>query len=118
LIEERFKLHLLQMQESAENACQFIDGMSFESFMKDVRTQHAVAMSLLIVGDHANRAIARCPEDVARLTQIPWRLIKGMRNQIAHGYSELDFPAVWTTATVDLPELIGQIKAVLGADGN
>lgn len=114
----RLKLHLVQMLEAAENACQFVDGMTFEVFLKDVRTQQAVAMALLIIGDHATRAMERCPADVARLTQIPWRMIRGMRNQIAHGYSDLDFPAIWTTVIEDLPELIGQIKEALVADGN
>lgn len=118
MIEERFKLHLLQMQDAAENACQFLDGMTFEGFLNDLRTQQAVAMSLLIIGDHATRAMDRCPDDVARLGGIPWRLIRGMRNQIAHGYSDLDLPAVWTTALEDLPKLISHIKAAFDTEAN
>lgn len=118
MTESRFKLHLLQMQEAAENARQFVDGMTQDDFLRDLRTQHAVAMSLLIIGDHATRAMDRCPNDVARHAQIPWRMMRGMRNQIAHGYSDLDLPAVWTTATADLPDLLEHIQAALVADGH
>ena len=91
--------------------------MTFESFREDVRTQHAVAMCLIIIGDHAVRAMDRCPGDVALSPQVPWWMIKGMRNHIAHGYSELDIPVVWNTVVTDLPALIEQIEAVVDAHG-
>lgn len=110
---ERFKLHLEKILGAAENASAFVDGMTFDSFTKDIKTQHAVGMSLIIIGDHASRAIDRCPSDVARHSDIPWQFMRGMRNQVAHGYADLYLPEVWNTATVDMRQLIVQVRRIL-----
>lgn len=35
--------------------------------------------------------------------QIPWRLMTGMRNRLAHDYFGVSVEVVWTTAKEDLP---------------
>lgn len=37
--------------------------------------------------------------------QIPWRLIKGMRNLHAHDYENVDMEIVWNTLIEDIPAL-------------
>ena len=37
--------------------------------------------------------------------QMPWAKVKGIRNIIAHGYSELNEKAMWKTAKEDIPVL-------------
>jgi uncharacterized protein with HEPN domain len=36
---------------------------------------------------------------------MPWAKVKGIRNIIAHGYSELNEKAMWKTAKEDVPLL-------------
>ncbi|MBR2598845.1 MAG: DUF86 domain-containing protein [Clostridiales bacterium] len=36
---------------------------------------------------------------------MPWAKVKGIRNIIAHGYSELNEKAMWKTAKEDVPVL-------------
>ncbi len=51
---------------------------------------------------------------------VPWRLIRGMRNRIAHDYRTLDDDVVWEAVTVHAPALrsvlrdeIGQARALI-----
>jgi uncharacterized protein with HEPN domain len=45
---------LEQMLEAASRATSFIDGMGLEDFLGDIRTQQAVAMSLINIGEMAS----------------------------------------------------------------
>ena len=47
--------YLGHMQEAASNACSFVDGLSRDDFLEDKRTQQAVIMSLIIVGEAATK---------------------------------------------------------------
>jgi uncharacterized protein with HEPN domain len=47
--------YLDQMLTAASDARRFVDGMSKEDFLADKRTQQAVIMSLVIVGEAAAR---------------------------------------------------------------
>ena len=50
--------YLDQMLTAASDARRFVDGMSKEDFLADKRTQQAVIMSLVIIGEAAARALA------------------------------------------------------------
>ena len=86
-----------QMLTAANDARRFIDGMSKEDFLADKRTQQAVVMSLVIVGEAAARIMERPPpgswtsmaEFIASNPEIPWRGMRGMRNRVAHGYFDV-----------------------------
>ena len=43
--------------------------------------------------------------------------MRGMRNQIAHGYFDINLDVVWETVQLALPELIVQLDAVRRAPG-
>lgn len=37
---------------------------------------------------------------------IPWRNISGLRNRVVHDYGNVDLEVVYSTLTVDVPDLI------------
>ncbi len=47
---------------------------------------------------------------------IPWRKIKGMRNEIAHGYEGNQLNIVWDVLLDFLPELVRDINNLLNVD--
>jgi len=47
-------------------------------------------------------------------SEIPWRQIIAMRNQLIHAYLGVDLDVVWDVVQVELPLLIQQLKAVIG----
>jgi uncharacterized protein with HEPN domain len=64
--------------------------MDKEGFLGDRRTQRAVVMSLVIVGEAATKAMDHYPDFTAAHPQVPWRSMRGMRNRIAHGYFDIN----------------------------
>lgn len=73
-----------------------------EAFVGDVRTQWAVEMGLIRIGETVNRI----PDEVlADFPDQPWRQIVAMRNFAAHQYDDLDPRRVWRTATRDVVAL-------------
>ena len=62
---ERLTLWIEQMGEAVGNACGFIDGMDFAAFEGDKRTQQAVVLNLLLIGEAAARIVESVPTFVA-----------------------------------------------------
>lgn len=73
-----------------------------DAFVDDVRTQWAVEMGLIRIGE----AVDRMPAEVLeRFPEQPWRQMIAMRNFAAHQYDDLDPRRVWRTVTGDVPRL-------------
>ena len=49
--ENRLPDYLEHIQQAAADACGFVEGMSKDDFLEDKRTQQAVVMSLIIIGE-------------------------------------------------------------------
>ena len=108
---------LHHIHQTATDACGFIEGMTEADFLADKRTQQAVVMSLIIVGEAATHIIDRYPEFSAEQATIPWRSMRGMRNRIAHGNFDIDLEVVWQTVKTALPELLAKLPAVQSLAG-
>lgn len=85
--------------------CDILAGMvgdDVKEFVADIRTQWAVEMGLIRIGE----AVNRIPDEVLqRFPHQPWRQIVAMRNFAAHQYDDLDPRRVWRTVTRDVPAL-------------
>lgn len=114
---DRLTLWIEQMSEAAGCACGYIDGLDFNAFEDDKRTQQAVVLNLLLIGELASRIGEMAPSFVAAHPEIPWAAMRGMRNRIAHGYFELDIKVVWDTVCSAVPELAKQLPGLLAAAG-
>ncbi|MDE2445962.1 MAG: DUF86 domain-containing protein [Alphaproteobacteria bacterium] len=110
--EQRLPDLLATMHRAAFNALSFVNGIGFEEFLSDIKTQQAVVMSLIVIGENSARAIAKYPSVVDQFDQIPWRSMRGMRNRIAHNYDETNFEIVWKVILEELPKLILNIEIV------
>ena len=95
--ENRLSEYHDQMRQAGSDARTFVDGLNKDDFLADKRTQQAVIMSLVIVGEIATKVMDRFPEFADQHAEIPWRSIRGMRNRIAHGYFDINLDVVWDT---------------------
>ena len=101
---------LLDMLLAARDALSFTEGMSYDEFARDRRTQLSVLKSVEIVGE----AAAHVSEGTRRAyPAIPWREIVGMRNRLVHAYFDIDLPLVWDTVRHDLPALIARLEPLV-----
>jgi uncharacterized protein with HEPN domain len=101
------------MRGAATLARSYVEGMSQSVFLADTRTQQAVIMNLVIIGELATKLIKDHPEFVATHPEIPWSSMRGMRNRIAHGYFEINLDVVWDTVRTALPVLDRDLEAVV-----
>lgn len=76
--------------------------LGFDSYSSDVRTQWAVEMGLIRLGEE----VSRISEEIRdRFPGQPWRIIIDMRNMAAHQYDSLTARLVWRTLVEDIPAL-------------
>ena len=78
--------YLAHMRQAIADAQSFTEGMAQPDFEQDKRTQQAVVMSLIVLGEAATKVMDKYPEFAAQHAGIPWHNMRGMRNRIAHGY--------------------------------
>ena len=98
--------------QSAADARSYVEGLTKEDFLADKRTQQAVVMNLIIIGEAASKLMDVHAEFTQRYPQVPWRSMRGMRNRIAHGYFDIDLNVVWNTVQEDLPALLNALSGI------
>jgi uncharacterized protein with HEPN domain len=78
----------------------YTTGLSLDDFAKNFMAVEACLYNIQIVGE----AVSHLPDSLKeKETQIPWVLIKGMRNRLIHEYFGTDLQLVWDTIKNDLP---------------
>ena len=88
----------------------FTQGMDFDGFRDDRRTIKAVALDFIVIGEAAGHV----PESVAQAhPEIPWAVMRGMRNRLVHAYFSIDPRIVWDTLRNDLPPLVEPLRKLL-----
>jgi len=55
--ENRLSDYLTHLQQAASDACSYIDGLSKADFLADKRTQQAVILNLIIIGEAATQLL-------------------------------------------------------------
>ena len=106
---------LAEMLEAVAAVMDYTQGLDRDAFLQDVRTQDAVCMRLLTLGEAAGAVLRHFPDFEKSCPAIPWRAMAGLRNHIAHDYFGLDREMVWQTAAVDIPTLAGQLRLLAQA---
>ena len=107
------RVRLLHMLDAAREALSFVKGRTSEDLTRDRMLLLAVVKDIEIIGEAASRI---SPECRAEAREIPWAKVVGIRNRLTHAYFDLDLPIIWSTLTMDLPELIGELERVLSGE--
>lgn len=108
-IENRLPDYIDHIQQAAADVRGFVEGLGKDDFLADKRTQQAVFMSIIIIGEAATKVMDGYAEFTQEHPDVPWR---SMRNRMAHSYFDIDLDVVWETAQEWLPELLKQLPAV------
>ena len=90
----------------------YTDGMTYEAFVADPRTADAVVRNLMTMGE----SIRWIPEPILDAhPEVPWRLMRAVRNVVVHEYFGIDSRILWETVRGDLPPLVPLLEDVLAS---
>ncbi|TDK39112.1 DUF86 domain-containing protein [Rhizobium deserti] len=109
---DRLKIYIDQMRTAALRAREFVEQMSNEEFLDDVRTQMAVGMAFVLIGEAASRIMTHYPDFPIEHPEILWTQIKGMRNFVVHDYYKTELPILLGTVRTSLQALVSDLDAL------
>lgn len=110
---ERDAATILDLLLAASRIGDFIAGLDFESFCADLKSQSAVTLQILILGEAAKRL---SPELRARHSTVEWSGMMRMRDKLIHHYEDIDPAELWKTATLDVPALVSALEPLRPQD--
>lgn len=103
------RVRLRHMIDAAESALRFVQGRNRADLDRDEMLLFALVRAVEISGEAAGRV---SDEGRAKVSQVPWGVVVGMRNRLVHAYFDIDRDILWTTVTQALPVLLAQMKSV------
>lgn len=107
-------VRLRHMLDYAQKAVNFTRGKSRTDLDSDEMLAMATIHSIEIIGE----AIGSISEELqTRHPEIPWNLISGTRNRLAHGYIDINLDIIWAIVIEDLPALIQSLERILEDEG-
>jgi uncharacterized protein with HEPN domain len=105
--------YMLDMLLTERKVQSYTRNVNWERFRDDDLIQNAVMHQIQIIGEAA-RKISRQYRDAH--SEIPWRMIIGMRNRLVHEYFDIIPERVWDVVDRDIPELIRLIEPFVPPD--
>lgn len=107
---ERDAATLLDIVTAARLILDFKEGLDYEQFEADTKTQSAMIHQFLIIGEATKRL-----SDPFRAAHpmIPWQAIARMRDKMIHHYEAVDLREVWKAAETDVPSLVASLEPLL-----
>lgn len=108
-----WKLYIDDMLQSASRVVRATLGLTFEALQKDEFRLLAVERCLITIGEAADKILKTAPEIIQRYPDIPWNLMKGMRNHLVHGYDRVDVEKIRLAVEESVPCLIPQLEQLL-----
>ena len=109
-ISEKDKGYLWDIEDACKDILTFLENTSYEKFTEDKMKRFAVERQLLVIGEAANHLSTQCTNSYP---EIPWSLIVGLRNIIAHEYGEILVDRIYKIARENVPELYEEISTIL-----
>lgn len=97
------------MLEAATLAQSYVEGLAKADFLGDKKTQQAVILNIMVIGEAATKLADEYPAFVLQFPQVKW---KSMRNRLAHGYFDINLDIVWETVKQALPVLASQLRKI------
>jgi len=99
------------MFDAARKALEFSAGADRSALDEDEKLALSLVRLLEVIGEAANNVSDSFQE---KFPEIPWRQIGATRNRLIHGYFDVDLDVVWEIVSVDLPNLVPQLRKIVG----
>jgi uncharacterized protein with HEPN domain len=107
--------YLGHILEAIQRINRYTEDMTELTFLEDTMTQDAVIRNFEIIGEASRNVERYHPDFAAAHPEIPWGDAYLLRNQVMHGYFQVDLEIVWRTIQRDLPEMEISLRALVEA---
>lgn len=97
--------HIETIEMIASRVQSFVRDMDEASFLSDTRTQMAVMLCLVLIGEAVIKIDGEAPEFLPQHPHVPWATIRDMRDLILLDYVQVELPAIWQAVTEIIPDL-------------
>ncbi|RME09631.1 MAG: DUF86 domain-containing protein [Ardenticatenia bacterium] len=106
---------LNDIQEAIHRITEYTAGMTYQTFLKDTKTQDAVVRNLEIIGEASKNVSSKLRE---RYPDIPWKGMAGMRDRLIHHYFGVNLDIVWQIVVDELPKVASRLEEILSDYGD
>lgn len=103
-------VYVRHMIDAIRSIHEYIEGMSFNDFIKDKKTLDAVIRQIEILGEASNKCSVEFKKEHSNL---PWREMSDARNKMIHDYMGVSVEIVWGICQKELPDLLKELELVL-----
>lgn len=108
--ERPWQLYIRDMIDFGEKVLAYTGGLDQDEFVAEGLIYDATLRNIELIGV----AATHIPFDVREAhSEIEWRQIIGMRNQLAHVYLGLDDDVIWDVICTDIPRLLQALRTLL-----
>ena len=112
--QERVADYLEHIADAIDRARRYAGNVgSLAGLEQDELVQDAIVRTLAVIDEAVTQLQKVAPEFVTAHPEVPWNLMRGMRNKIIHDYIDVAWDVVWNTVQGDLPALRQQIAELL-----
>ncbi len=94
--------YIRDIQEAISRISLYTEGMNYNSFSRDTKTQDAVIRNLEIIGEAARNISIDLRTG---FTDIPWKSMIGIRDRLIHHYFGVNLNIVWQVCINELPRV-------------
>ena len=110
---ERDMVHVASICKYLSSARDFVNGMTFEEFEGDYKTQLAVAMAVAQAGEHVKKLsqafrVAESDTD--------WKAIAGTRDWLVHDYDDVDLEKLYDSVMEDSEQVLDTLIRYIDAE--
>lgn len=104
---------LEDIRVAASDALEMARGRTYEDYLKEKQLRYAVERCFEIAGEALTQLNKIDPSTAQQISD--WRAIIGFRNVLIHGYAVVRHDKTWDIVTNELPVLLAEVVALLGA---
>lgn len=91
-------VYINQILDAISKTESFVSNMTRKTFDEDQKTQSAVIMQLMLIGEISKKISDKTKESI----DLPWKDIAGFRDMAVHNYFSIDLDIVWNTIQEDI----------------
>lgn len=107
-------VRIFHIRDEIDFLLETLGSMTYQEFINNRMVKLSTQKSLEIIGEAAGKISFELKE---KYPDVPWALMKGLRNRLTHQYFDISWSIVWEIYTDNIPRLQKQIEKIIELEG-